>query len=180
MPTLDLVLPLRAMVLQALFLTVAVAIEAAVFERQFGISRSGSVIYSFALNLLSTVAGWFIFLTVEPFLPADWRMAAMSFIFFNQVFGNFDLSVVAPVLAFCTFLGTLFLELQAMNLFLAIWSKPAPNLDYDSSNRKYDRTRRYRSSATSRYRRTALLRANGYSYGAILLLLLVLQRTRFI
>jgi hypothetical protein len=180
MPTLDLVLPLRAIVLQALFLTVAVAIEAVVFERQFGISRSGSVIYSFAVNLVSTVIGWSIMLTIEPFLPADWRMAAMSFVFFNQVFGNLDVSVIVPVLAFCTFLGTLFIELQAMNLFLMIWSPDKPQLQHDTSDRKYDRTQRYRNSASSRYRSNALLKANGYSYGAILLLLLVLQRTRFI
>lgn len=180
MPTLDLVLPLRAIVLQALFLTVAVAIEAVVFERQFGISRSGSVIYSFAVNLVSTVVGWSLFLAVEPFLPENWRMAAMSFVFFNQVFGNLDVSVVTPVLAFCTFLGTLFLELQAMNFFIRIWSPDTPQLQHDTSRVKFDRTSRYRSSETSRYRSSALLRANGYSYGVILLMLLVLQRANFI
>lgn len=144
MPTLDLVLPLRAIVLQALFLTIAVAIEAVVFERQFGISRSGSVLYAFAVNLISTVVGWSIFLTVEPFLPSNWRMAAMSFVFFNQVFGNFDVSVIVPVLAFCTFLGTLFIELQAMNLLLMIWSPAPPKLQHDTSDRKYNRTQRYR------------------------------------
>ncbi len=180
MPTLELVLPLRAIVLQALFLTVAVAIEAVVFQRQFGISKSGSVIYSFAVNLVSTVIGWSIFLAVEPFLPDDWRMAAMSFVFFNQVFGNLDISVIAPVLAFCTFLGTLFLELQAMNFFIRIWSPETPPQQHDTTRIKFDRLSRYRSSETSRYRSSALLRANGYSYGAILLMLLVLQRASFL
>ncbi len=180
MSPLELVLPLRAIVLQALFLTVAVAIEAVVFERQFGISKSGSVLYSFAINLVSTVVGWSIFLGVEPFLPDDWRMAAMSFVFFNQVFGNLDISVIAPVLAFCTFLGTLFLELQAMNFFIRIWSPPTPPQQHDTTRVNFDRLSRYRSSETSRYRSNAILRANGFSYGAILLMLLVLQRANFI
>jgi len=180
MSTLELVFPLRAIVLQALFLTVAVAIEASVFHRQFGISKSGSAVYSFAVNLVSTVVGWSLFLVLEPFLPENWRMAAMSFVFFNQVFGTLDISVLAPVLAFCTFLGTLFLELQAMNFFIRIWSPPAPPQQHDTTQVKYDRTTRYRSSSSSRYRSNALLRANGYSYGAILLMLLVLQRANFI
>lgn len=180
MPTFELVFPLRAIVIQALFLTVAVAIEAAVFQRQFGISKSGSVLYSFAVNLVSTVVGWTIFLSVEPFLPEDWRMAVIGFVFFNQAFGNVDVSVVLSVLGFCTFLGTIFLELQAMNFFIRIWSPPAPAQQHDTTRIKFDRLSRYRSSETSRYRSSALLKANGYSYGAILLMLLVLQRANFI
>ena len=180
MSTLELVLPLRAIVLQALFLTVAVAIEAVVFHRQFGISKAGSTVYAFAVNLVSTVVGWSLFLTLEPFLPSEWRMAAMSFVFFNQIFGELDISIIAPVLAFCTFLGTLFIELQAMNFFIRIWSPPAPKQQHDTTEVKFDRVSRYRNSSSSRYRSNALLRANGYSYGAILLMLLVLQRASFI
>lgn len=180
MPTLDLVLPLRAIVLQGLFLAIAVAIEAIVIYNQLGISKPGSVQYSFALNLASTVLGWMLFLTLEPLLPQDWRLATISFVFFNQFFGQFNSGASLSVLAFLVFLGTFFAELQMMNLLIKLWSPPEGPVQHDTTRIKNDRTQRYRSSQTSRYRSSALLRANSYSYGVILLLLIVLQRARFL
>ncbi|NJN32144.1 MAG: hypothetical protein HC824_18290 [Synechococcales cyanobacterium RM1_1_8] len=176
----DLMLPLRAIAFQALFLVVAVAIEATVLEREFGTSRPGSVLYALLINLASTVAGWIAFLALEPLLPDNWRMAAMSFVFFNQVFGNLDVSVVLPVLAFVTFLSTLFLELLTLGLCMKLWSPAGLSPQLSPAEVRYGRAQRYRSSGVARHRRNALLKANGYSYGAILLMLLVLQRASFL
>lgn len=180
MPILDWILPLRAIALQSLFLTTAVAIEAIVLHNRLGISKPGSVQYAFALNLASTALGWMVFLTVEPLLPEDWRLAAISFIFFNQFFGDLNIPVVLPVLGFCVFLGSFAVELQTMNVLLKLGLPPQAVVQRSDIQIKRNRLQRYRNSSASRNRSSALLRANSYSYGAIVLLLIVLQRARFL
>ncbi len=176
-----LILPFRTMVLQGLLLIVATAIEAAVIHNRLGISKRGSVQYALALNLTSTVIGWTLLFTLEPFLSEPWRLNLMSYVLFNRSFGPVSsASTLMVVGLFGMYLGTFLIETQAMNILLRIWAPPIPRQEYDTSEVKYNRTQRYKSSWTARFRSNALLRANAISYTAILVLLFVLQRARFI
>jgi hypothetical protein len=91
------VLPLRAIAFQALFLLIAIAIEATVLrqtlatEKKEFISPKQSIHYAGTINLLCTVVGWlafFLFFTIAYTLPSDWtaRVEAnlVNFIFFDQ------------------------------------------------------------------------------------------------
>ncbi|WP_416676155.1 filament integrity protein FraC [Egbenema bharatensis] len=91
------VLPLRAIAFQALFLLIAIAIEATVLRRTLAtekkefISPKQSIHYAGTINLLCTVVGWlgfFLFFTIAYTLPSAWtaRVEAnlVNFIFFDQ------------------------------------------------------------------------------------------------
>lgn len=108
------VLPLRAVILQCLLLTIAIAIEAVVLFRLLKIGDNQtitpkqSVQYAASINLLSTVLGWFTifsFFNLEASLPSEWtrnlETALLNFIFFNQ-FSNQSLSLLI-VVGFVTF-----------------------------------------------------------------------------
>ncbi len=176
-----LVLPLRTFALQGLFLLVAIAIEAFVLHNRLGISKRGGVRYSLTLNLISTLVGWLLFFTVEPFLSNALQLNIMSYIFFNETYQlGSSLPSLTVVGVFLIFSVTFFVESQAMNLLLRMWGTPQQPPKYDSSERKQNRLVRYKSSWTARLRSSALLRANALSYGAIALLLFVLRRTTFL
>lgn len=85
------VVPLRAIVFQALFLLVAIAIEAVVLQRFLRLDPRQSVQYAASVNLLCTVVGWlalFIFFSLVYTMPADWTIPfqanLVNFIFFDQ------------------------------------------------------------------------------------------------
>ena len=176
-----LVLPLRTFALQGFFLFVAIAIEAFVLHNRLGISKRGGVRYSLTLNLISTVVGWMLFFTVEPFLSDAFQLNIMNYVFFNETYQlGSSLSSLVVIGVFLIYAITFFIESQAMNLLLRMWGTPQQPLKYDSSERKQNRMVRYKSSWTARLRSSTLLRANALSYGAIALLLFVLRRTTFL
>jgi hypothetical protein len=86
------VLPLRAIAFQILFLLMAIAIESHVFAVQLtlppkqpnGISPQQSVQIAATLNLLTAIAGWFVFFSVQSLLPPLLKQQLLSFIFFDQ------------------------------------------------------------------------------------------------
>ncbi len=178
------VLPLRTFAMQGLFLLVAIAIEAAVLHNRLGISRRGGVQYALTLNLLSTVLGWMLFFTLEPYLSEAFQLNAMSYVLFNRTFGpTVSLPSLVLIGIFGVYTLTFFIETQAMTLLVRLWGKVPPPAEYGSDDPKQKKNRRQlrsKASWSGRLRASTLLRANAMSYGAIAILLYVLQQTRFL
>ena len=97
------VLPFRAIVLQCLLLTVAIAIESTILARtapnRQPLTPRQSIQYAATMNLLSTVLGWFTLFALfdlEELLPfdqtQDLQMAVLNFMFFKIVLSIFPLN----------------------------------------------------------------------------------------
>ena len=100
----SLVLPLRAILFQLLFLLVAIAVEAIVFKERLNLTRRISLEYSASINLLSTVIGWLFFFTLEPALPLAWKGPLISYVLFNARSANTNTLLI--MLGLFTFFGT--------------------------------------------------------------------------
>jgi hypothetical protein len=177
----DLILPLRAIAIQGLCLLVAIAIEALVLQKRLELTPRGSVQYSTTLNLCSTVLGWMSFFLVQPLLPEPLQMQALSYIFFGRFFTAAagtgitlsSLTTMAIVLAFATFSLTFLVEKIILSALINMLA--TTTVAIDSSDVNAYRLRRYQLSWTAQLRSSALLTANACSYGAILVLLLILR-----
>ena len=75
------VLPLQTYLFQALFLLVAIALEASVLQRRLYLTRRTSVEYAISINLLTTVIGWLAFFLVQNLLPQPIKDQIISYIF---------------------------------------------------------------------------------------------------
>lgn len=178
----DLILPLRVIAIQGLCLLVAIAIEALVLQRRLELTPRGSVQYAATLNLFSTVIGWMSFFVIQPLLPAPLQMQVLSYIFFGRFFTvaeatgitQSSLTTMAIILAFATFSLTFVFEkillTTLINLLATTTIAPVDGNDVNAY-----RQRRYQLSWTAQLRSSALLTANACSYGAILVLLLILR-----
>jgi hypothetical protein len=188
------VLPLRAIVLQCLLLTLAIAIESRVLfqnlktpDRQ-QITPRQSIQYAATMNLLSTLLGWFAifsFFGLQSTLPFSWiqpvEIALLNFIFFNQLSSQ-SLSFLI-VLAFVTF----FISFAVKQLCLwglrwvlqSEYPQAAAGLEPDSSRDRLATTGirdlRKNPRDDSQYNIKTVLTANAFSYTAILAVLLVLS-----
>lgn len=176
----NLVLPLRVVALQLLFLLVATAIEAYVLQRRLGMTPKGSAQYSLVLNLFTTVAGWMLFFTIQPLLPPSWQLEIFSFIFFSRFFEPEFIDAMRTlgiILGFVVFMGTFFLKSVFFSMMLNLWASPNPAVpQYDTSQIQLNRMQRYRQSWTARIRSSALLMGTAASFAAILVMILVLQQ----
>ena len=176
------VLPLRAIVFQMLFLSLAIAIEALVFQKQWKLSRKASTEYSLGLNLFSTGLGWLIFFAVQPFLSTNLKKQIITFVFFNNIVENsaVPIGLVYGEFALIVFLAFV-LILIAELLFLDVWrnlvKEETPAEQEAKQGSKYRPTltsslyKRYYDSAKARITSSTILIANAYSGTAILLML---------
>jgi len=112
------VLPLRAMLFQVLFMLLAIALDAAVFQRLLRQDYKTSTQSAVTINLFSTVAGWTVFFILQPLLPNGLKIQLMSYVFFNRFLGEPWLPSVAPLLVWislCIFIGTFFVKWKALD-----------------------------------------------------------------
>ena len=188
------VLPFRAIVLQSLLLLVVIAIESMVLFRQMKmqgrqqITPRQSVQYAASMNLLSTVLGWFTIFAMfdfENLLPSDWtrstQQAVLNFIFFNQL-SNESLSFLI-VLAFITFFVSF--AIKQVTLWGLKWllqsefPQVAPDIEADTERAKLAavgiRDLRKDPRDDNNLNISTVLIANAWSYGAILVILLILS-----
>jgi hypothetical protein len=179
----DLIFPLRAIAIQGLCLLVAIAIEALVLQKRLDLTPRGSVQYATTLNLFSTVIGWMSFFVIQPLLPQPLQMQALSYIFFGHFFTATvgsgippsSLTTMAIVLAFATFSLTFVFEKILLSTLINLLATTAATVAGDSNDVNAYRQLRYQLSWTAQLRSSALLTANACSYGAILVLLLILR-----
>jgi hypothetical protein len=174
------VLPLRAIVFQMLFLSLAIAIEALVFQKQWKLSRKASIEYSLGLNLFSTCLGWLVFFVVQSFLSANLKKQIITFVFFNNIVENstIPLGLIYGEVALMVFLAFVFILIAEL-LFLDVWRNLLKEETPAEQGNKYRPTitsslyKRYYDSAKSRITSSTILVANAYSGTAILLILLL-------
>ncbi|GET37607.1 filament integrity protein FraC [Microseira wollei] len=176
------VLPLRAIVFQMLFLSLAIAIEALVFQKQWKLSRKASIEYSLGLNLFSTCLGWLVFFAVQRFLSTNLKKQIITFIFFNNIVENSTVptGLVYGEVALIVFLCFVFILIAEL-VFLDVWRNLAkaatPAEQEEKQGNKYSPTitsslyKRYYDSAKARITSSTILVANAYSGTGILFML---------
>jgi len=186
------VLPFRAIVLQCLLLTVAIAIESTVLASRASNRQSltprQSIQYAATMNLLSTVLGWFTLFALfdlEELLPfdqtQDLQMAVLNFIFFNQLSSE-SLSLLI-VLAFVTFFASFVVKLVMLWGLKWLVQSEFPQVVFESTSdpdqAKFSRIglrdpRKTPRSGSTYLNISTVLIANAWSYTAILAILLIL------
>lgn len=136
-------LPLRAFLLQALCLLVAIAAESYFFHSALKLTRRTSIAAAATTNLLAAVIGWLIFFYIAYFLfdliPAltPLKHDLVAYIFLNQ-YG----SVLASALILCAttiFLILLFLKIQTIKFMskLQLLGKEAVVLAAKKRQKRY-------------------------------------------
>lgn len=169
------VLPLRAVVFQSLFLLIAIAIEALIFYRTLDLDYKASMQSAISVNLLSTFIGWLCFFIGQPFLPLEWRVQLISFIFFEHFYADPFLLNVAPVLVTFTlgmFLGTFIIKLKGLEfLDLLLERNQTPTSAIEEKHIRFRNKQSQLVGFRTNSRMYAVLVANAASFSAILLLL---------
>jgi hypothetical protein len=167
------IVPLEAILFQVLFLLVAIAIEARVLQKGLKLSRKTSVEYAISLNLFCATLGWFVFFLLQNRLPQLLKVQVISFIFFDRLLGtqperlNLLIASVGIVLFFSAFL----IKLIGLEL-LKSWLRLPRGKGEDPWRRPTEGTEN-NPLASELNQATVMLRANAYSHGAILFLLLL-------
>ncbi len=122
-----LILPLPTIIFQVLFLLIAIASEAVIFNRLAGMNQRRSIEYAAAMELLVLCMGWTCFFVGYEFLPssiqADLQTLILQGVWSNDL--NNWLLVIVPIVFFLIF------ELKAIAVqFLDLILKyPAPGSD---------------------------------------------------
>ncbi|MFB2968359.1 filament integrity protein FraC [Aerosakkonema sp. BLCC-F183] len=167
------VLPLRAIMFQILFLSIAIAVESFVLEKRLGLSRRVSLEYATSINLFSTIFGWLTFFFMEPFLPQLLRKELINFILFDnfvfpQSLPSTSIYFNIILLAILVFLLSFFIELFSLNLLIKL-----NNILKSNVSNKAD----FQSQITKVkvIEPNSLFLANAYSQSLILLLCFFIQ-----
>jgi hypothetical protein len=179
------VLPLQTYLFQAIFLLVAIALEARVLQRRLYLTRRTSVEYATSINLLTTVIGWIAFFLVQNLLPQPIKDQIISYVFFDRFLSpqpeSFHLMLISTgiVMFFSAFL----IKLKGLQLLEAVLENaPQPQTVPESRQSGLFRNRRRRRlsqrldeavSNSDPERATAVLLANAYSHSAIVLILVL-------
>ncbi len=176
----ELILPLRAIAFQVLFLLVAISMEAGLYRQQFRLGFQKSVQYATVVNLASVVVGWAAFLVVEPLSPADLKSQIISYVLFNRLLFNgwsARVGFILLIAGLVAFFVTYFIKLKGLEYILraeGAW----PETDKSQRPRRdqrYLQARRGRSEAQHAIARFAetVIQANAISFSLVLLLLLL-------
>lgn len=177
-PEFSLVLPIRTVFFQVLFLFMAIALESYVLQKSLGIAPKRSVEYATVINLLSTVIGWIVFFNSQTLLPGMLKLELIGGIFFDQ--WSRSLAAWIVVAALITFFMSFFVKLvgfQAMqgflgdrpfNQFFSFKVKDTANLTDGEPEPVFRKPASNRKIAPQV---NAILVANAVSYSAISLVL---------
>jgi len=181
------VVPLQMYLFQAIFLFVAIALEARVFHRRLYLPRRTSVEYAASINLLAAVIGWLAFFFLQNLLPLSLKDQIISYIFFDRFLGSQPESFYLTILStgVVIFFAAFLIKLQGLKLLEALLDRapePQNSLELQPPKLPHHRRRQRLSDrlsdrldqAVSRSdpnQATAVLLANAYSYSAITLIL---------
>ncbi len=180
MGELEPVFPLKAVIFQILFLSVAIALEAMVLRQGLRLGYKKSVRYAAAVNLLAVVVGWFAFLAIEPLFDPRLQAQVISYVLFDNLINNTlkpQMGWIILVIGLVAFFMTLILKLKGLELLMKAvndWNLPTKPKNL-SRKERYSRSR----TGTTLYQEAAskfaitVLQANALSFSAILLLLVM-------
>lgn len=168
------VLPLRTVAFQLLFMFMAIAIEAAVLNQRLNLGRKVSMQYSATVNLLTTVLGWMVLFSLEPWLPTPARLFLIESVFY----GVRSIPSEVIIAGFLMFVMTFALKLQGIELLEVILEKtPKLELNEEASPkfRKFQGYKRHadRTLSDEPNRPLAVLWANAFSFTAIVTILAI-------
>ncbi|MEM8807444.1 MAG: filament integrity protein FraC [Cyanobacteria bacterium P01_G01_bin.38] len=175
------VFPLKAMIFQLLFLLVAIALEAGVLRQRLRLGYQASVQYAAVINLLATVIGWLIFLSIEPLVNPTLRIQIISYVLFNRFLNNTMMSQMGWIVlisGLAAFFITLLIKLKGLELMMRItdsWDIPKQPKTL-SREEKYALARSTGQSLTQKASSqfvTAVLQANALSFSMIFILLVL-------
>lgn len=176
------VLPLRAIAFQALFLLVAIALEAAVLRQRLRFGFQPSIRYAASINLLATSMGWIVFWLFEIFAPDDLKTQVISYILFSHfspIDSNFwldNMGIWTVLAGLIIFFLTFWVKLKGLKSLLWILEVPSGQEQSAEPSRK-ERYHLARQTGTGypqpSTQSTAVLQANALSFSVILLLLLL-------
>ena len=174
--------PLQTFLFQAVFLLVAIALEARVFNRMLKISRKNSVEYAISINLLATVVGWltfFILMNQKNLLPQQFKEQIISYIFFDRPLSTplENLNLIIAATGIIIFFAAFIIKLKGLQLLEALLQRFPQQRPSAAPERRHrlalsDRLE-HAVSHTNPKQAMVVLLANAYSHSAILLLLLL-------
>ena len=172
-----LVLPLRAIAFQILFLLMAIAIEGTVMQQQLPFMPRQAMQYATILNLITVVVGWFVFFAVEVLLPVPVRGSLIEFIFFNQ--WTQQTALWGILVGFLTFFISFLLKTLSLNqLKFSLLSPQEREAQRRAGSNAFRRPRlgekkNKPTDSTSLEQANTILIANALSYSAILFVLFI-------
>ena len=162
---------------QFLFLLMAIALEAFILHRQLKISRRTSIEYAASINLLSTILGWLVFFSIQPFLPYPLKLQIISFIFFNR-FTNSQLPFINAfviILGIGLFFASFLIKVKGLDILQLLLSEPDKNeLSIEPESRKSKNAHhvvKQEHLQNSSTQAEVILLANACSHSAILIIL---------
>jgi len=174
------ILPLKAIIFQALFLMVAVTVEAGILRQRLRLGFKTSVQYATAVNLAAVVAGWIAFLIIEPLSPPDIKSQIISYILFDRLLINGWSAEIGAGLIFVgivAFFATLYIKQFGIKLFLTsddAWIIPKDEKKLSRKERYvYARQGRTDTQEAVSDFSDAVILANAASFTIILVLLVL-------
>ena len=167
--------PSGVILLDFLFLLVAIPIEAFILNRRLKFDKRTSAFYAISMNVFSNAIGWMIFFVIEPTAFFDsYKPQLINYLLYNrltdQVYGGIILG------AFITFFATLMVKFGLLKLLIISLSDPGDKKKGQEAEaaatlgRKSLRSYRKTWQSTSLF--TTTLIANSLSYTAISLVVL--------
>jgi hypothetical protein len=111
---LPLVLPLRMVVFQSMFLLTAIALESIVLIQRLQITPRKGVEYATTINFLAAATGWLLFVSFQSVLPATVRLPLIAFVLLDQ--WSDDLLIWIILAAITTFFLSFLMKWMGFNL----------------------------------------------------------------
>ncbi|MEA5517155.1 filament integrity protein FraC [Nodularia sp. UHCC 0506] len=170
------ILPVGAILLELLFLLLAIPIEAYVLNQRLKFDKKTSIFYAISINLFSSTVGWIIFFILEPILPIGLKAELISYVFFHNFISPTTQSLMIFT-AFIIFFITFFMKFIFLRIFvislkedvLKIYEKTPEN-----NRLKWRRNSIVRLQSTNLV--TTILIANSLSYSAISIVILLIRK----
>jgi hypothetical protein len=122
--------PLRTILIQALVLMLAIAVESWVLNQRLMLPRRLCIIYAAVMNLLSAAFSWLAFFCIQPaFLPEDMKIQLMSYVLLGRLPVNVGTRFIefwAIVIGFAVFFITWQIKVQGLYLLQVNNWLPSP------------------------------------------------------
>jgi hypothetical protein len=167
--------PVRTIVIQALVLLLAIALESRVLHQRLVLPRQLCVIYASVMNLLSITFSWLAFFCVQPaFLPEDMKIQMLSYVILGKLpmnVGTRFIEVWAILIGFALFFITWQVKVQGLYLMQISNLLPSP-ISPENHN---DIAHRRNYLLIKREQMVAILGAHGLSHIVLLLILVILN-----
>lgn len=181
------VLPLRAILFQILFLTIAIAIESFVLHKELYLSQRTSIEYALSLNLFSTIFGWATFFLTNPLLPIGVQQQIINFILFGKFAPHLEFSLVRISFDLGFFILFTFLLIYGVERFGLDFLRELSKLNIEQPSKKEASENADRQEPSQKQLETLdnklkkskskiILLANAYSQSLILIISFILER----